>query len=330
MSIGLIALLDDVAALAKTAAASLDDVAGQAAKAGAKAAGVVIDDAAVTPRYVVGFAAERELPIVGRIALGSLRNKLLFLLPGALALSALAPWAITPLLMLGGAYLCYEGTEKVYEALFPHEAHAHEDQVGAAAGTDRTVEDRRVASAIKTDFILSAEIMAITLAAIPEGNFWTRAAILAVVALGITVAVYGAVALIVKADDAGVALANNTAAPPLGSLGRGVGRALVRGMPGLLKLLGIIGTAAMIWVGGGILIHGLESYGLSAPAHAIHDLAGRIGAMLPAARGFIEWLVTATASGLVGLVVGGALIPLTSFVLAPAWQSVSRLRPGAA
>jgi uncharacterized protein len=329
MSVGLIALLDDVAALAKTAAASLDDVAAQAAKAGAKAAGVVIDDAAVTPRYVVGFAAERELPIVGRIALGSLRNKLLFLLPGALALGALAPWAITPLLMLGGAYLCYEGTEKVYEALFPHKAHAHEDALVGSQDA-RALEDRRVASAIKTDFILSAEIMAITLAAIPEGSFWMRAAILAVVGLGITVAVYGAVALIVKADDAGIALAGSTAAPPLGSLSRGIGRAVVRGMPVLLKVLAIVGTAAMIWVGGGILVHGLESYGLAAPAHAIHDVAARIGALLPAARAFVEWLVTATASGLVGLVVGGLLIPLTSHVLAPAWQGLSQLRARAA
>lgn len=326
MSIGLIALLDDVAALAKMASASLDDVAGQAAKAGAKAAGVVIDDAAVTPRYVVGFAAERELPIVGRIALGSLRNKLLFLLPGALALSAFAPWAITPLLMLGGAYLCYEGTEKVYEALFPHKAHGHEEEVAAGTGQDRTVEDRRVASAIKTDFILSAEIMAITLAAIPEGSFWTRAAVLAVVALGITAAVYGAVALIVKADDAGLALAANTNASPIGSLGRGIGRAVVKGMPILLKLLAVVGTAAMIWVGGGILIHGLEEYGVSAPAHLIHEAATWVGGSLTVAKGFVEWLVTAAASGVVGLVVGAVLIPITSFILMPAWQGVSRLR----
>ena len=326
MSIGLIALLDDVAALAKTAAASLDDVAGQAAKAGTKAAGVVIDDAAVTPRYVVGFAAERELPIVGRIAAGSLRNKLLFLLPGALALSAFAPWAITPLLMLGGAYLCYEGTEKVYEALFPHRAHAHEDGL-AVAGDERAVEDRRVASAIKTDFILSAEIMAITLAAIPEGSFWMRAAVLAVVALGITAAVYGAVALIVKADDAGLALAGSTARPPLGSLARGVGRAIVGGMPGLLKLLAVVGTAAMIWVGGGILLHGLETYGLAAPAHAIHAAAEAVAALLPAARGLVAWLVTAAASGLVGLAVGALLIPLTGHVLMPAWRSLSGSRP---
>lgn len=330
MSIGLIALLDDIAALAKMAAASLDDVAGQAAKAGAKAAGVVIDDAAVTPRYVVGFAAERELPIVGRIAIGSLRNKLLFLLPGALALSALVPSAITPLLMLGGAYLCYEGTEKVYEALFPHGAHAHEEQLQAAAAGDRTVEDYRVASAIKTDFILSAEIMAITLAAVPEGSIWMKAGVLAVVALGITVAVYGAVALIVKADDAGIALASNTAPSVLGRAGRGIGRIVVKGMPAVLKLLGIVGTAAMIWVGGGILVHGLETYGVSAPAHAIHEIAAKIAAMMPAGRGIVEWLATATASGLVGLVVGSVLIPLTSYVLVPAWRGLSRLRPRAA
>ena len=327
MSIGLIALLDDVAALAKMAAASLDDVAGQAARAGAKAAGVVIDDAAVTPRYVVGFAAERELPIVARIALGSLRNKLLFLLPGALALSALVPSAITPLLMMGGAYLCYEGTEKVYEALFPHHAHTHEEQLQAGAASDRTVEDQRVASAIKTDFILSAEIMAITLAALPEGSIWMKAVVLALVALGITAAVYGAVALIVKADDAGVALANNTATSVFGRTGRGLGRAVVKGMPAVLKLLGIVGTAAMIWVGGGILVHGLETYGVSAPAHAIHEIGAKIATMLPAVRGIVEWVVTAAASGLVGLVVGSVLIPLTSYVLVPVWKSLVRLRP---
>ncbi|MET0367384.1 MAG: DUF808 family protein, partial [Methylobacterium sp.] len=171
MSVGLIALLDDVAFMVRTAAASLDDVAGQAASAGTKAAGVVIDDAAVTPRYVVGFAAERELPIVGKIALGSMRNKLLILLPGALALSAFAPWSITPLLMLGGAYLCYEGAEKVVEAVFPHHGPAGEEEDQGGAGGDQAREDRRVASAIKTDFILSAEIMAITLAALPEGSF---------------------------------------------------------------------------------------------------------------------------------------------------------------
>ncbi|GJD60925.1 DUF808 domain-containing protein [Methylobacterium frigidaeris] len=314
MSVGLLALLDDVAFMVRSAAASLDDVAAQAARAGTKAAGVVIDDAAVTPRYVVGFAAERELPIVGKIALGSLRNKILFLLPGALALGAFAPWAITPLLMLGGAYLCYEGAEKVYEALVPHGAHGHEEAPQAGTGHDPALEERRVAGAIKTDFILSAEIMAITLAALPEGSFWMKAAVLAIVGIGITVAVYGVVALIVKADDAGLALARSKAGPPFGSVVRGIGRGVVKGMPILLKLLAIVGTAAMIWVGGGILVHGLEEYGLSAPAHAAHEAAASLGSLLPSVRGLVEWLVTAAASGLVGLVAGGLLIPLAKAV----------------
>jgi uncharacterized protein len=206
MSTGLIALLDDIVGLAKVAAASLDDAAAQATRAGAKAAGVVIDDAAVTPRYLVGFAASRELPIVGRIAIGSLKNKLLYLLPAALALSMVAPGTITPLLMLGGAYLCYEGSEKVYEAIWPHSAHKHEAVVGIASQDTQSFEDAKVRAAIQTDFILSAEIMAITLSTIPEASFWLQVVILAVVGIGITVLVYGGVALIVKADDAGVAL----------------------------------------------------------------------------------------------------------------------------
>ena len=320
MSVGLIALLDDVAALAKVAAASLDDVAGQAAKAGAKAAGVVIDDAAVTPRYVVGFAADRELPIVGRIALGSLRNKLLILLPAALALSLLAPFLITPLLMLGGAFLCYEGAEKIYEKLFPHAAHAHEAAATDAASA-KELEDAKIAGAIKTDFILSAEIMAITLAAVPDGGFWTKATVLAVVGLGITVAVYGVVALIVKADDAGVAMAKSQ----MGSVVRALGRGLVVGMPVFLKVLAIVGTAAMVWVGGGIVVHGLEEYGFGAIAHVIHDGAVAAGHAVPAVSGFVEWLVGAAGAGVIGLAIGFAIIPLVGFVLAPAWVSVRGL-----
>ena len=330
MSIGLIALLDDVAGIAKVAAASLDDVAGQAAKAGVKAAGVVIDDAAVTPRYVVGFAAERELPIVGKIAVGSLRNKLLFLLPAALALGAFAPWAITPLLMLGGAYLSYEGAEKVYEALVPQAGHAHE-AARDAGGDDRALEDRKVSSAIKTDFILSAEIMAITLAALPDGGLATKAAVLAVVAVGITAFVYGAVALIVKADDAGLAMAASTSASTFGGFVRTLGRAIVKGMPPFLALLAVVGTAAMIWVGGGILVHGLETYGLPQIADALHAASATVAGPLPSSlSGFVEWLVTAAGSGIVGLLVGGLLIPLTSRVIAPAWHGLSRLRGAAA
>jgi len=335
MSIGLIALLDDIAGLAKVAAASLDDVTAQAAKAGAKAAGVVIDDAAVTPRYVTGFSASRELPIVGKIALGSLKNKLIYLLPAALLLSLFAPWAITPLLMIGGAYLCYEGSEKVFEALFPHGAHEHEAAVGAATRTAQNVEDEKVSGAIKTDFILSAEIMAITLASVPAGSTWMQATVLAVVGIGITALVYGGVALIVKADDAGVAMAASNR-PVSRMLGRAVpgrsptgadralapltkvfGRGLVKGMPALLKILGIVGTAAMVWVGGGIIVHGLEGYGFAWLGHAIHDVAAAAGHAVPALAGAVEWLVSAAASGLVGLILGAVLIPLIHFIAVP-------------
>lgn len=320
MSMGLLALLDDVAALAKVAAASLDDVAGQAAKAGAKAAGVVIDDAAVTPRYVVGFSADREIPIVRAIALGSLRNKLLVLLPVALALGALAPWAILPLLMIGGAYLAYEGTEKIFAAAFPHAAHEHEAKVLAATADAQALEAEKITSAIKTDFILSAEIMAITLAALPSGSLWSRGAVMAIVAVGITAAVYGGVALIVKADDVGVALTRNASPRLLARVSRAFGRGLVIGMPVFLRVLAAVGTAAMIWVGGGILVHGLEEYGLGAVAHLIHDLAAAAARALPRGAAVVEWVVTATGAGVVGLAAGALLIPLVGSVLTPLWR----------
>jgi predicted DNA repair protein MutK len=293
VSIGLLALLDDVASLASVAAASLDDVASQAAKAGAKAAGVVIDDTAVTPRYVVGFSSKRELPIVAKIARGSLRNKLLVLLPAALILSYFVPWAITPLLMFGGAYLCYEGVEKVFEVFAPHQAHAHEAELGSVALTPQSLEDEKVAGAIKTDFILSAEIMAITLAAVPYATIWTQAVVLALVGIGITVVVYGVVALIVKADDAGVALASNQRASVMGAFSRALGRALVLGMPGFLAFLSIAGTAAMIWVGGGIIIHGLDHYGLSSIGNIIHAAGALAAHALPAVGGLVDWVVIA-------------------------------------
>ena len=320
MSIGLIALLDDVAALAKVAAASLDDVAGQAAKAGAKAAGVVIDDTAVTPGYVIGFAAKRELPIVGKIALGSLRNKIVILLPAALALSYFLPWVITPLLMIGGAYLCYEGAEKVVEAVLPHRAHAHEAKLESIALNPHSLEDEKVASAIKTDFILSAEIMAITLAAVPAGNIVTQALVLAVVGVGITAAVYGVVALIVKADDAGVALARNERQSALGWTSRASGRALVRGMPFFLNALSIVGTAAMIWVGGGIVLHGLEVYGPPQIHHGVESAAHAVAGLAPALGPVLEWATVAAISGVVGLLLGGALLPIVEFVVSPAWK----------
>jgi predicted DNA repair protein MutK len=321
MSIGLVGLLDDIAAIAKVAAASLDDVASQAARAGAKAAGVVIDDTAVTPGYVIGFEPKRELPIVGKIAAGSLRNKLLILLPAALVLNYFFHWTIMPLLMLGGAYLCYEGVEKVLEALMPHHAHQHEAQLGTVALNAQSVEDEKVASAIKTDFILSAEIMAITLAALPAGSIWKQALVLAVVAIGITVAVYGVVALIVKADDVGMALARSDGAS---AIGRAVGRGTVRGMPVLLKVLSVVGTAAMIWVGGGIILHGLEVYGPPAIGQFVKSAAEAAAHAFPPLAAILEWAVEAAISGVIGLLVGAVSIPVVGFVLAPAWKSLKR------
>ena len=296
---GLVALLDDVAAIAKLAASSLDDVAGAAGRAGTKAAGVVIDDTAVTPRYVVGLTPDRELPIIAKIAVGSLRNKLFFLLPAALALSALAPWAIMPLLMIGAAYLCFEGTEKVYEAI-THSGHAEEV---VEIIDPKELEDRQVGGAIRTDFILSAEITAIALAELPDQSLAMRAAALAAVAFAITAGVYGVVALIVKMDDVGLHLAQRRRATA-----RMLGRALVMAMPVLLRLLAVIGTAAMIWVGGGIIVHGLEEFGLGTIAHWIHDLSDAAGHGLPVGSSVIHWLVGAAGSAVVGLVVGGVIV----------------------
>ena len=323
MSVGLLALLDDVAALAKVAAASLDDIAGHATKAGLKAAGAVVDDAAVTPRYVDGFAAERELPIVGRIAWGSVRNKLIFLLPAALILSLVAPWVITPVLMLGGAYLCYEGAEKVFDALLPHEAEGHEAGLEPAALDPQSEEDTRVAGAIKTDFILSAEIMTISLAAITVDNFWTRAAILALVGVGITALVYGAVALLVKADDFGLLLAGRGRL----RLTRKFGRWLVRAMPVFMQVLAVVGTAAMIWVGGGIILNGLAEFGLAAPEHWIEAAAEWAAHALPAIGGFAGWAMTAFIDGTFGLAFGLLMIPVAGWVIAPAWRVVKRVVP---
>lgn len=296
---GLVALLDDIATLTKLAATSLDDVAGAAGKAGAKAAGVVIDDTAVTPRYVVGLTPDRELPIIAKIARGSLKNKLLYLLPAAVALSLLAPWAIVPILMVGGAYLSFEGTEKVIESLRGVD---HGEEVVEIADP-KELEDRQVSGAIRTDFILSAEIMAIALAEIPDQSGWMQAAVLAAVAVAITVGVYGVVALIVKMDDIGLHLAQRRSAAA-----RLLGRGLVAAMPRLLKALAIIGTAAMIWVGGGIIVHGLEVFHLTPVPHWIHHAAEAAGHAVPVAQGAVQWIVGAIGSGIVGLIVGGIIV----------------------
>jgi uncharacterized protein len=323
MSIGLLALLDDVAGLVKVAAASIDDIAGQAAKAGVKAAGAVIDDAAVTPRYVDGFTADRELPIVGKIAWGSIKNKLIYLLPAALLLSFFAPWAITPLLMIGGAYLCYEGAEKVFHALRPHDAEAHEALLEPIAIDPQTQEDQQVAGAIKTDFILSAEIMTIALAAIPVSDFVTQVAVLATVGIGITLLVYGGVALIVKTDDFGLFLSKRAKT----GAGRAIGRGLVVGMPVFMQVLGVVGTAAMIWVGGGIVIHGLVGFGFAAPEHLVEGAAEAAAHALPSIADFASWAATALIDGIGGLALGALLIPVAGYLIAPLWKAIKRRLP---
>lgn len=296
MPSGLVALLDDVSVIARAAAASLDDVSAAAAKAGSKAAGVVIDDAAVTPSYVTEFTPDRELPVIARIARGSLFNKLVILLPAALLLSAFLPGAITPLLMAGGLFLCFEGAEKVIEKL-GGEKHGQTLEDHPTDAT--TFENERVSGAVRTDLILSAEIMAIVLAEVASQGIVQQALILAVVGIAITVAVYGAVGLIVKMDDIGLHLARKPSA-----LARSTGAFLLRAMPVLLSLLATVGTAAMLWVGGGIILHGLEVLGVPGPAgvahaaqHAVEHAAGALG-------GVLGWLTYAVLSALVGLVLG--------------------------
>ncbi len=319
---GLLALLDDVAGIAKIAAASVDDVAGQAAKAGAKAAGAVIDDAAVTPKYVHGFEASRELPIIWRIAKGSFKNKLIYLLPVGLLLSTFAPWMISPLLMLGGSYLCFEGAEKIWHALVPHDpTHVFPEDI---PGDPAHLEEQKAAGAIKTDFILSAEIMTIALAAIPPSNIWMEAATLAVVGIGITVVVYGSVALIVKADDLGLLMARQGRFRLTRSLGQGI----VKAMPGVLKLLTVIGTAAMLWVGGSIVIHGLEELGFGWLGHHIHDWAEAVAHLVsPGLAGSVKWLAKAVMDGIFGVALGLVLIPLATKVIAPVWQRLAAVFP---
>ena len=300
MPSGLIALLDDVATIAKLAASSLDDVAGAAGKAGTKAAGVVIDDTAVTPRYVVGLAPERELPIIGKIALGSLKNKLLFLLPGALLLTAFAPFLITPLLMLGGAYLAFEAAEKILEK-FLHD-HDHEDKLLDSIDDPKELEDLQVKGAIRTDFILSAEIMAIALASLGHLTLATTAVALTAVAFAITAGVYGAVALIVKLDDIGLHMAERP-----GSAARAFGNGLVHVVPKLLTALSGVGTAAMLWVGGGILVHGLEDlHLLTIVPQTIHHWS-EMAADATGGSALVSWFVNALGGAIAGLIVGGII-----------------------
>jgi uncharacterized protein len=298
MSAGLFGLLDDVAALARLAAASVDDIGAAAGRATAKAAGVVIDDTAVTPQYVHGITADRELPMIKRIALGSLRNKLLFILPAALLLSQFVPWLLTPILMLGATYLCFEGAEKVWGKIRGHDAHAAPT---AAVGED--AEKQMTSGAIRTDFILSAEIMVIALNEVADQSFWPRLIILIVVAFVITAAVYGVVALIVKMDDVGLALTQRASA-----FAQKVGRGLVVGMPKLLTALSAIGTVAMLWVGGHILLLGTDTLGWHPPYGFVHHLEENVRHATGGVGGLLAWLVNTGISAVIGLVVGAIVV----------------------
>ena len=299
MPSGLVALLDDISVIAKVAASSLDDVGAAAAKAGSKAAGVVIDDAAVTPSYVVNFTPDRELPIIWAIAKGSLRNKLLVLLPAALLLSAFLPGAITPLLMVGGLFLCFEGAEKVMEKL-GGEKHGEtlEDPIEDVAA----FEQERISGAIRTDFILSAEIMAIALNEVADTPLLERGLVLAAVAVAITALVYGAVAFIVKMDDIGLALTQRASRGA-----QALGRLLLLAMPKLLALLSSVGTLAMLWVGGQIIVHGLHELGFHGPSGIIHGVEHVVAHATGALGGILGWLTNAGLSAVVGVVLGAVV-----------------------
>ena len=303
MAGGLVGLLDDVAALAKLAAASIDDVGAAAGRASVKAAGVVVDDTAVTPAYVHGLAAERELPIIKRIAIGSLKNKILFILPAALLLSEFVPVLVEIILMCGGTFLAYEGAHKIH-ARFAH--HDESEAALPAAAIDEDQEEKTIASAIRTDFILSAEIMVIALKDVIDEGFVSRAVILMVVAVLITFAVYGVVALIVKMDDVGLRMVESGRPRPAK-----VGRSLVTGMPKLLAGLSVVGTAAMVWVGGHILLVGTDELGWSGPYELVHSLEDPVHD-LAVVGGVSGWSVNTAASALVGLAVGFLVVAVVS------------------
>jgi len=305
MSGGLFALLDDVAALARLAAASVDDVGAAAGRATTKAAGVVVDDTAVTPQYVHGVAAERELPMIRQIAWGSIRNKLLFILPAAMLLSQFLPWLLTPILMVGGSYLCYEGAEKIWGRI-----RGHDDHAVPLAGTGADAEKDMVSGAIRTDFILSAEIMVIALNEVTDEPFLSRLLILIVVAIVITVAVYGVVGVIVKMDDVGLHLAGRSS-----RAAQKVGRGLVAAMPRLLAVVSVVGIVAMLWVGGHILLNGFDELGWHAPYDFVHELEHRVEHAVHGGLGSVlAWLTNTLFSALLGVVVGAILLAVLHLV----------------
>lgn len=300
MAGGLFALLDDVALIARSAASSVDDVAALAGKTSVKAAGVVVDDAAVTPQYVEGIKPQRELPMIWRITKGSLINKLVIILPIAMILSWIAPWALTPILMCGGTYLCFEGAEKILHHVLPHQ----EKETESVQEKGADAEDSLVKSAITTDLILSAEIMVISLNEVIDQPFWMRLGALIFVGILLTLGVYGAVGLLVKMDDIGMALnkrhnGNST-----------IGTALVKGMPVVLDIIGVIGTAAMLWVGGHIVVKGLHEFGMDQPHEFIASVTENIS------NGALAWLADTGMSMVCGLVLGTVVATIVMAVKA--------------
>lgn len=304
MSGGLVALLDDIATLAKVTASSIDDVAAGAVKASSKAVGVVIDDTAVTPQYVSGLSPARELPIIGKIARGSLINKLFIILPIALVLTWFAPRVLPFLLIVGGAYLCFEGGEKVLEKLgwLPGH-HAEHDETGAS--TAEELERGIVSSATRTDLILSAEIMLVSLAGLSNETGIMRVAVLVAVAFFMTFFVYGLVALLVKADDFGLHLAKDAVRPEDNRPGPvdNLGRTIVRVMPHVFNVIGIVGTVAMLWVGGHLVIENLAEVGVP----VFHHLLETAEHAVSAAGSFVTWLVETLLSGIFGIVLGAVV-----------------------
>ena len=304
MSGGLVALLDDIATLAKVTASSIDDVAAGAVKASSKAVGVVIDDTAVTPQYVSGLSPARELPIIGKIARGSLINKLFIILPIALVLTWFAPRVLPFLLIVGGAYLCFEGGEKVLEKLgwLPGH-HAEHDETGAS--TAEELERGIVSSATRTDLILSAEIMLVSLAGLSNETGIMRVAVLVAVAFFMTFFVYGLVALLVKADDFGLHLAKDAVRPEDNRPGPvdNLGRTIVRVMPHGFNVIGIVGTVARLWVGGHLVIENLAEVGVP----VFHHLLETAEHAVSAAGSFVTWLVETLLSGIFGIVLGAVV-----------------------
>jgi predicted DNA repair protein MutK len=301
---GLAALLDDVAALAKLAMTSVDDVGAAAGRASMKAAGVVVDDAAVTPAYVQGLTADRELPIIRRIAMGSLRNKLLIILPVALLLSAVVPILVEIILMFGGAYLAFEGAEKLHHKLSKH----HDDHEVPAVLQGPDAEKATISNAVRTDFILSAEIMVISLKEVIDEPFLRRAIVLVVVGVLITALVYGVVALIVKMDDIGLKLVVKESAAK-----QRLGRGLVAAMPKVLAVLSTVGTAAMLWVGGHILLVGTDELGWHWPYETVHHIEDPVHDVA-GVGGVLGWLVNTGISAVIGLVVGGIIVAAITFI----------------